>query len=458
MPKYSTKGADIPEEKTNATAVTRSISPRRQEASSGAVRIGREMRRLIRFIILAALAIFAFVGPLELGLRLVSSAIPLNLLVEFEPTLRSAIAKQRKLQRFEDTVLVPRDDGGPADRMWIYKPDTEITEPFAEAGIVDTMRMDDAGFCNGDAAAYKKLEHLDVAAIGDSFTFCTNVAPGDAWPAVLAERTGLRVYNFGLPGRGLYEYVQTLKAFALAKHPRFVVVAVYEGNDLRDAVRFYEGRASAAPKAQRPCPLPSNRLCAWHDRLKQGFLGRHSYVFNLALSGIWRLAYNHGKNEINFRYDIRFPDGNTIAFNSRNGDLDEVTYARWLVRDEFGVDLFEAPLRGLVALGREHGFTPIVVYIPSAYTAYRQKAYFHDARVERTVTEFSDRQRAYFARKAREAGFMYRDLTSALQRAAAELPSTQPLYFRTNVHLTPAGHAVVAAEVEEEISRGLGQK
>ena len=414
--------------------------------------------RLMRFVVLALVVIFAFVAPLELALRLVPSAIPLNLLVEFEPTLRSAIAKQRKLQRFEDTVLVPRDDGGPADRMWIYKPGIEITEPFAEPGIVDTMRMDDAGFCNADAAAYKKLESLDVAAIGDSFTFCTNVAPADAWPTVLAERTGLRVYNFGLPGRGLYEYVQTLKAFALAKRPRFVVVAVYEGNDLRDAVRFYEGRASAEPEAQRPCPFASDRLCAWHERLKYGFLGRHSYVFNLALSGIWRFAYNRGKKEINFRYDIRFPDGNTVTFNSRNGDLDEVTYARWLVRDEFGVDLFEAPLQGLVALGREHGFTPIVLYIPSAYTAYRHQARFHAADVERMVTEFSDRQRGYFARKAGEVGFVYRDLTSALQRAATELPSTRPLYFRTNVHLTPAGHAVVAAEVAEEISRNPGQK
>jgi hypothetical protein len=407
--------------------------------------------RLIRSIFLTAVVIFAFVVPLELGLRLVPSAIPLNLLIEFEPTLRSAIAKQRKLQRFEDTVLVPRDDGGPADRMWIYKPHIEVTEPVDEASIVETRRMDDAGFCNADAAAYKKLERLDVAAIGDSFTFCSAVFPADAWPAVLAERTGLRVYNFGMPGRGLYEYVQTLKAFALAKRPRFVVVAVYEGNDLRDAVRFHEGGDNASAQAQRLCVFASDRLCAWHERLKHGFLGRQSYAFNLTLSAIWRFAYSRGKKEIDFRYDIRFPDGNTVTFNSRNGDLDEVTYARWLVHDEVSVDLFERPLRSLVALGQEHGFTPIVVYIPSTYTAYRYQVHFHDAGVERTVTEFSDRQRDYFAGKAEEAGFVYRDLTSALQRAAAELPSTQPLYFRTNVHLTPAGHAVVAAEVEKEV-------
>src|SRR5215510_3165427 len=123
----------------------------------GAVRIGREMR-LMRFIVFAGVAIFAFIAPFELALRLVPSAIPLNLLTEFEPTLRSAIAKQRKLQRFENTVLVPRDDGGPADRMWIYKRGVEVTAPFDEAGIVDTVRMDNAGFCNADAAAYERLE------------------------------------------------------------------------------------------------------------------------------------------------------------------------------------------------------------------------------------------------------------------------------------------------------------
>jgi hypothetical protein len=410
--------------------------------------------RLMRFVVRAAVAIAAFVVPFELALRLVPSAIPLNLLTEFEPTLRSAIAKQRKLQRVEDTVLVPRDDGGPADRMWIYKPGVEVTARFDEAGMVDTVRMDDAGFCNADAAAYEKLKRLDIAALGDSFTFCTNVIPADAWPAVLAERTGLRVYNFGMPGRGLHEYVQTLKAFALAKRPRFVVVAAYEGNDLRDAARFHQGSDSAARNAQRPCPFAPNGLCAWYEQLKHGFFGRHSYSFNLALSGIWRSAYNRREKEIDFRYDIRFPDGKTATFNSRNGDLDEVTYARALVRDEVSVDLFERPLRSIVALGREHGFTPIVLYIPSAYTAYRHQAHFDDTAIERTLSEFSDRQRGYFARKAGEVGYVYRDLTPALQRAAAELPSTQPLYFRSNVHLTPAGHAVVAAEIAEQIAKG----
>jgi hypothetical protein len=408
--------------------------------------------RIARATALAIVAVLAFVVPFELALRLVPGAIPLNLLTEFEPALRSSIAKQRKLQRVEDTVLIPRDDGGPADRLWIYKPHVEVSEPFDEAGIVATVRTDDRGFCNPDADAYAKLDRIDVAAVGDSFTWCTNVEPADAWPALLARRTGLRVYNFGMPGRGLHEYLQTLKHFALDKRPRFVVFAVYEGNDLRDAVRFHEGGDTADPQARRPCPFGSEARCEGYQAWKRGFLGRHSYVLNLALAGAWRLAYDRNKKSIDFRYDIRFPGGEIETFNSRNGDLDEVTYAAALVRGEVRLDLLDQPLIDLVALARAHQFTPIVVYIPSAYTAYRRMARFDDSTVEGTLRQFSDRQREYFAAKAQAFGYRYRDLTPALQRAAAELPSSKPLYFRTNVHLTQEGQKVVADELASELA------
>ena len=297
---------------------------------------------------LAVVAVIAFVAPLELALRLFPAVVPLSLLTEFEPGLRSAIAKQRKLQRVEDTVLIPRDDGGPADRMWIYKPHVEVTEPFDEPGIVDTVRTDDRGFCNPDADAYAKVDHIDVAAVGDSFTWCTNVEPGDAWPALLAQRTHLSVYNFGMPGRGLHEYLQTVKQFALPKQPRFVIFAVYEGNDLRDAVRFHDGAANDDPRGRRPCPFGSQSRCDAYAAAKSGFLGRHSYVFNLALAGAWRLAYDRNKKSIDFRYDVRFPDGETTTFNSRNGDLDEVTYAAALVRNEVALNLLDQPLVDLV--------------------------------------------------------------------------------------------------------------
>lgn len=410
--------------------------------------------RALKAAVLGVAALLAFSVPLEVALRLFPSAIPLGLLVEFEASLRSQIARRRQLQRLEDTVIVPRDDGGPAERLWIYKPHVQITEPFDEPGIVASVRTDDAGFCNSDPQAFARSEHIDVAAVGDSFTWCTSVEPADAWPEQLARQTGLRVYNFGMPGRGLHEYLQTLKRFALQKNPRLVVLALYEGNDLRDAVRFHHGSESADRGRGRPCPFGRTALCAAHQDLKHGILGRHSYAFNVALAAAWRVAHAGDRQRIDFRYHVRFADGAVLTFNTRNGDLDEVAHARALVRGEIGLDVLDRPLAELVDLGRAHGFEPIVVYIPSAHTAYQRVARFEDRAVAEVLREFSNRQRRYLARKAAELGLRFRDLTPALQEAAQRLPSAQPLYFRTNVHLTPAGHRIVAEEITRELQSG----
>ena len=85
------------------------------------------MKRLFERLVLVLLGLACFFVPLEAALRLFPQGIPLSLLNEFDPGLRSKIAAARKLQRVEDTVLVPRDDGGPADRMWIYKGGLAVT-------------------------------------------------------------------------------------------------------------------------------------------------------------------------------------------------------------------------------------------------------------------------------------------------------------------------------------------
>ena len=57
---------------------------------------------------------------------------------------------------------------------------------------------------------------------------------------------------------------------------------------------------------------------------------------------------------------------------------------------------------------------------------------------------FSDRQRAYLRQKAEELGFVFVDLTPALQAAADRLQDEELLYYPANVHYTPSGHRVVA--------------
>jgi hypothetical protein len=393
-----------------------------------------------------------FLIMLEIGLRLFPQAIPLSVLLRFDPALRSAIAARRDLARRADTVVVERDDGGPPDRMWVYRPGSTVRSMGREEGIVTEVRADAEGFCNTEPHAYEAAR-FDVFALGDSFTWCTAVTARDAWPERLQEITGLRTYNAGLPARGLHEYVQILERFGLPKHPEFVVVAVYEGNDLRDAYRFHAWRSDpGGERGEMVCAFASERVCQMLDGLAASWLGRHSYAVNLAVGTALQIAEKSRTGEIDFRYDVTFPDGVVLDFNGSNGDRDELEFARWLVTGKLGVDLFDDALRRLVSLGEAHGFVPVVVYVPSSVSAYRGAIRFEDPAIEATLERYSQILRAYFAEQSDRLGFPYLDLTPVFQAASQRLPAAGRLYFRTNVHLTPAGHQLMAEEIARRIS------
>jgi len=400
-----------------------------------------------------SLALFALC--FEAGLRLVPQAIPLDVLREFEPALRSEIAARRKLRRRADTVPIPRSDGGPPDRLWRFVPGASWSQRSDEKGKVETARMDDNGFCNAPADAYT-APRFDVLAVGDSFTWCTSVNPEDAWPAQLARRSNLAVYNLGLPGRGLHEYVEMLRVFGVGKRPRVVVMNVYEGNDLRDAYFFHHRNADPSRSlGTAACPFAAEASCQRFERLRSGWLGRRSYALNLALGAVWSSAASREEEVVDFHYDVTFADGQVVSFNSRNADRDEVLFARLLADGRLGTELFEEPLEGYAAMAREHGFVPVLIYSPSAYTAYEALSEFEDPSIEADLRRCSQHLREYFARRARELGLHYLDLTLALQAAAAEEGADGKLYFWTNVHYAQRGHHTVA-EAVERLLEGLG--
>lgn len=399
---------------------------------------------------LVALSALLFLASLELGLRLLPQAIPLEALVRFEPELRSQIAERRQLQRKADTVTLPRDDGGPEDRFWAYRPGTRVVKAFDEPGIVETVVTDEQGFCNAPPDAHRAA-HFDVIAVGDSFTWCSSVDPADTWPARLQARTGLRTYNLGLPGRGLHEYVQALKLYGLPKSPKVVVMAVYEGNDLRDAYFFHRGLVAPESSLEAfACPFDFGWLCRADVSLRAGPAGR-SYSYGLLSGGARHLAERAQKREVDFRYDLVFADGQVVEFNSRNGDRDEVLFARRLRSGDLSPELFEDALESFLGLSRQQGFVPVVTYIPSAYTAYEAKSRFEAPGIEADLRAYSRMLRDWFAEHARRHGYAFADLTPALQAAAASLPASELLYFRTQVHLTQRGHDLVAREVARAI-------
>ncbi|HSD09615.1 MAG TPA: hypothetical protein VLF14_01425, partial [Candidatus Binatia bacterium] len=189
--------------------------------------------------------------------------------------------------------------------------------------------------------------------------------------------------------------------------------------------------------------------CRAHRSLRYGFLGAHSYGVNVLNAAAWYGAHALERRDIDFQYRITLANGNTVPFNTRNGDRNEVSFARRLREGSVSLSLFDDALHQFAALAREHRFVPIVVYIPSAYSGYGGRAKFDDAALDEIMRAYSSAQRRYFAEQAERLGYRYLDLTPRMQAASDALTDGSLLYFRSNVHLTREGHAVVAQAVAE---------
>src|SRR6185369_593220 len=142
-------------------------------------------KRQFRLAALGFSLVLAFVA-LEVALRLVPQAISPKLLILFEPGLREKIASGAyPLQK--DFRAIERDDGGPP--MFAARPNTPIVSIDDPADHV-SRSTDEIGFCN-PPGRYDGRDRIDLITLGDSFTWCHAVQPGEAWPALLGDRSGL---------------------------------------------------------------------------------------------------------------------------------------------------------------------------------------------------------------------------------------------------------------------------
>lgn len=394
---------------------------------------------------------------LEGALRLFPSTIPANLLVHFEPKLRSKIAAGR-FPTAEDAVAFERDDGGAPFPIW--KPFAEISYSFSDPGTVNTVAMDENGFCNAPEL-YSRQPNFDVVAIGDSFTWCTTVHPQDTWVAQLSKTADIPAYNLGKPAIGPYEYLQLLKRFGLQKSPKTVVMSLYEGNDLRDALKYASYRQSGTAEQQIAQEVSAE------ERLF-GPLSQYSYALNLLASVAisnqpdekTAETYSEGYSEEgeNFRYTLAFESGE-VPFNLENGDLDEVVHAKLLQDKRVDLNVFSDALSQFAQLAKAEGFQPILMYTPSAYTAYADVVEFEQPELNKIMPAYSQQQRDFFKQQADQLGVVFIDLTPFFQAAAPDYTTPEKLlYYQTNRHLTKYGHELVADVLNDEITNAIAKE
>ncbi len=417
--------------------------------------MGRTTARWAAALATAAIVILLTFAGMEIGFRLAPGLIPESLLKRFETHVRLEIAQRRFLPNESQTWMPTRSDGGPPIKL--FQPHSEIAWDFPDTGERGRTRMDDLGFCNAPADDPNR-DHIAIIAVGDSFTACHAPAPAESWPSLLGRALGTSAYNLGRGGYGPYEYLELLRLFALAKHPEYVVMQIYEGNDLRDAARYYD--YVAASPAERRLFLDRagwNPIRFEPARWLDNPIGRHSYAYDFAVVGsavaasslLDSVAREPGRN-IDFRYALNLPSGR-VAMNTQNNDRDEVRSARDLAAGRLSPSLYDGALDGFAALAREHGFVPILAYAPTAYTAYAELVEFADPGLTDLMTAFSVAQREHLRVRAATDGLVFVDLTPLLQAAARDPNQRELLYFPINVHYAPAGQRVVADAIAAAI-------
>jgi lysophospholipase L1-like esterase len=95
-------------------------------------------------------------------------------------------------------------------------------------------------------------DHVEIAALGDSFTDAMTMAGEASWPARLESVLSVPVQNYGTAGFGPQQELLVLKDFVAPRRPRTVVLAFFAGNDIFDAEAFdaFQRSGGSAKRAQ----------------------------------------------------------------------------------------------------------------------------------------------------------------------------------------------------------------
>jgi hypothetical protein len=119
---------------------------------------------------------------------------------------------------------------------WHYRPGSTYRKTFdcETCGRADEIVADETGFLNRQLGLMQNHEQIDLFLAGDS------VMQGFGVPSVLEgvrTQIPLSMWNLSLAGYTARQKVNALITYALPKHPKWLIVEFYAGNDLPEEIR-----------------------------------------------------------------------------------------------------------------------------------------------------------------------------------------------------------------------------
>jgi len=407
---------------------------------------------IIKLLIINTLVVLIL---MEVTLRVFPRVIPPTILNEFGKELRSELA-QGRFSTKKDVIPLLRDDGGPP--LFVWKPYATIFNSHKDKGTVNSVTMDEIGFPNVDGK-YSRNESFNLISIGDSFTWCTALGIKDTYTYKLAMLLPMNTYNLSQPGTGIYKQLQIFKKFGIQKTPGILLLAIYEGNDFRDALyhaQYLITNKQVGNDSKDIAILNRSLKGRMYDYAINNPISNHSYSISLIIAsiktGYYKLTAINKKQE-NFLYTITV-NNDHIKMNLENSDLDQISHAKQLADVPSALDVFKKGLANYTTLAKQYNFIPLVVFIPAANTAYSHKIEYSDKSLKGLLLEFSNTQRQFFSEQAKEFNYIFFDLTPSIHEYHRNVKDQELMYFPFNVHLTRFGHSFVA----ESIAKFLQEK
>jgi len=444
----------------------------------------RVTRRVLAFVLLAPLAILiarrqalfrcvafamslaiAFTA-LEVGLRALGDRAPAAILAE-----RHDLGEVRKDPRWEFTPRYGRRLRAHVDDLSEWRHGDIVRMGFIPAAVSDGVlrrfrfQTDAEGFRNA-----RTRERIDVAALGDSFTDAMTIEDAAAWPSLVERTQGLAVQNYGTAGFGPQQELRVLTDYALAHHPKVVVLAYFAGNDIFEAEAFedYERSHGAIRKPDPGWPIKN--MVSRADTL---------YVAS-AFHAAERWISNRGRAEARTSTPVEAPraaagpaprfdrglfsiavNGQTVRWAFMPPYLNTLRMSEGELSARRGWTLTTHAIRAMRDASRAAGAELIVMFVPFKSQVFLPIAVeamprdelmsalrysLPDGRIDvDAMTGNRLAQNRMMRRFCADTGIRFVDMTDALTERLREGVN---VYFPDDSHLNEAGHAVVATALE----------
>jgi hypothetical protein len=306
---------------------------------------------------------------------------------------------------------------------WMNRPNVRL--PYGKAEYSVIVEHNSMGLRSPEVPKRKPPGRVRVLVLGDSMTYGLGADNDETYSARLEQfHPDLEVINGGVPGYSTAEELLLLQELGLDLEPDIVLVGFYT-NDLSGAYRGGHGRfilEDGSLVVRLPEVTPPKNASAVPRTRRHPLLSR-GYTYRFVSDRIKIL-----------RYFLR----EKLGLWAREGGI--------LVGDdvEAAWDLVLDLLREIVRVSVEQGARTLIVVIPDQIQVQPDVRIVGLDPILFTVQE-------RLLEFGREAGVPVIDLLPGLQENYAR--EGEPLFYRFDRHLTPAGHRAAALLIGREFER-----